>query len=173
MDYEHIDQETFWTLYHSKTHIWGRKVQTHCVMLLVNYPDSQKGQLPAHEAMQESCLCTQLFCICLGVYLLSQQTVYTEVGHILNGQFLLEIKLIVVVWHGWKLCQRLRALWWDTRSLWNTQCPKILMDCVLSSHYPTDFPLLLIPKMPCQRGSFLPIFFASAWTSVPFHIIAI
>lgn len=61
-------------------------MQTGCVILLVNYPDSQRGQLPAHKAMQESYLCMQFFCVCLGVYLLSQQTVYTEIGHILHQE---------------------------------------------------------------------------------------
>lgn len=173
--YEHTDQETSWTLYYLTTHIWGHRMQTGCMMLLVNYPDSQRGQSPAHKAMQESYLCMQFFCVCLGVYLLSQQTVHTEIKKYSSpgaGQFLHEIKLIVAVWFGWEPCQTLRASWWATWSLWKRQCPKTVMNCVLSSHCTCDFPLLSIPKVLCQRGSFLPIFFPSAWTSLLLHITA-
>lgn len=143
IDYEHTDQETSWTLYHLRTHIWGHKMQTGCMMVLVNYPDRQRGQSPAHEAMQESSLCMQFFCICLGVYL-SQQTMHTDRTYSSSrvGQFLLEIKQIVVVWLGWELCQTLWVSWQHTWSLWKGQCPKILMNCVLSSHCPAVFPLL-------------------------------
>lgn len=61
-------------------------MQTGCMMLLVNYPDSQRGQSPAHESMQESHLCMQSCCVCLGVYLLPQQTVRTEIGRILHWE---------------------------------------------------------------------------------------
>lgn len=73
-------------------------MQTGCMMVLVNYPDRQRGQSPAHEAMQESSLCMQFFCIYLGVYL-SQQTMHTDRTYSPSrvGQFLLEIKQIVVV----------------------------------------------------------------------------
>jgi len=61
-------------------------MQTGCMMLLVNSPDSHRGQLPAHEDVQESYLCMQFFCVCLGVYILSQQTVHTEIRHILHRE---------------------------------------------------------------------------------------
>lgn len=76
-DYEHIDQGTFWTLYPLSTHLWGHKIQTGCMMFLVDYSDSQRGQLPVHNAMQESYLWMQLFCICLVLFFsLSRQ--YTQ-----------------------------------------------------------------------------------------------
>lgn len=82
--YEHIDQGTFWTLYHLSTHLWGHKIQTGCMMFLVDYSDSQRGQVPAHKPMQESYLCMKFFCIYLSVFLLPQQTVQKEIGHILH-----------------------------------------------------------------------------------------